>query len=245
MEQRVKRRRVVKKKAAPVVTSLVAMFTSKDYTSIIIPMLHAFDVIHLSMTCKEMYEAYRGHKLRKSIAYVVNRDCGTKYINNPLPFMGHANNVHDFDGHLSVKYRSLRCARCAKTMGRHDYNSSPSKYCYCLDCQGYEQQFQSYVYPSPDFRSFLVMYEKESDARMVRLINREAVDRGKEIDALPCIYLPSGGWKKDPASKALYVRNLRERFARVARVLHLNLTPPAQLLFMPYLREFDCTDTSI
>ena len=173
----------IKLKAKPVVATWLDMFTQKDYMSLLVPYLHAHDVIQMSRCCKQLYAFLYGPKVKKALCEVVERDLGAVYDISPLPRLGKSRNLHPVMYKDGIKYKAKQCGVCSHQLFKSDgfWDIDHPKRALCKDCRNpirheIYDEIQRVVLDACRKR-----YASSSMPRVVRIINRHRYTRPLEL----------------------------------------------------------------
>lgn len=173
-----------REKVATIVTmrNWVDFFGSKDLMTILLPLIHLYDVIHLTQTCRRLYTLYYGSKLKKILCHLVERDVGVKYSSSPLQYLGKTRNVDEVKTVDGLIFRAPQCCACkAKTVSSRYWFKETVKYVLCMACDEARMKFCYHLSLEDVKRRYEPAYGEIGWIRIERVLMRHAVKYGRQI----------------------------------------------------------------
>ena len=157
-------------------------FGSKDLMTMVLPLVHLYDIIHLTQTCRRLYTFYYGSKLKKILCHVVERDTGIKYSASPLQYLGKTRNVVKVKSVDGPIFRAPQCSCCkAKTVSSRYWFKETVKYVLCMNCDEARMKFCYHLSLEDVKRRYEPAYGEVGWARIERILMRHAVKYGRLI----------------------------------------------------------------
>lgn len=160
-----KKLRKSKVKLICIVKTWDEFFCVKAILATLLPMLHIFDIIHLTQISRQTYVFYNSTKIAKILCPIVHRDLGESYKSSPLKFIN-KNRTTKFKEN---KWSASKCSSCNGNTTSMMYRyTDRKKYSVCYHCSIYKSYARKYI-------ELIVKNHHESNRdRIERIIMRNA-----------------------------------------------------------------------
>lgn len=137
-----KKLRKSKVKPICIVKTWNELFCVKAILTILLPMLHIFDIIHLTQISRQTYAFYNNTKIAKILCPIVQRDLHESYKSSPLKFIS-KNRTSKFK---DDRWAASKCSSCNEnTSFRVYHHTDQFKYSLCYHCSHYNSYARGYV----------------------------------------------------------------------------------------------------
>jgi hypothetical protein len=159
------------------------IFSDKPILMVLLPFLHALDIIHLAVTCRSLYARYYGNSLKKILIPLVERDLRSEYKTSPFKYLGKHRNLEEINTPYGQRFIAKQCIFCGYRLSRRDLNRSrgKEKQNSCWDCDNVHSLIS--ILRSNLLASLVEKYGPLNELRIRRILDRSSLKYGSELSA--------------------------------------------------------------